>query len=389
MKSYETYASEKREYKDRISGVHVTQLTDYFSNSYHEYFTNNGLWKNGTEYLFTSDRGNATNLYTINFESGEMNRLTDFTHADAKYLYFVNDINPTRNEIYYHFANKLYAYDLDNLESRFLYQAPEGFLLHGGLVGADGKYTYISLQEDLTSRIYTSLGASYIGFAETCEAHPDCRILRVDTETGKTEELWQEKCWIGHVNPSPTQPTLLTFCHEGPWDMVDQRLWFMDTRDCKPVMLRPRKVDKEGVGHEYWFEDGLRVGYQAHRPGVGSFFGVIDYDGKNEQEAMCVPFPSPDHVHSVDFNLIVSDSGTAIKLYKNLGDRFDDARVLCMHDGSFYHQTNHPHPRMMPGAKQVLYNSNVSGYAQLYLADIPDDVMALPKVADAVKPVKA
>ncbi|MBQ7065174.1 MAG: oligogalacturonide lyase [Firmicutes bacterium] len=387
MKSFETYPSEKRVYTDRISGIKVTQLTSFLCNSYHEYFTNNGLWQNGREYLFISDRGNATNLFTINLESGEINRLTDYKPGEHRGIYFANDINPVRPEVYCYENDRIYAYDLTDLETRFLYQAPEGFHLHGGLVGADGKYTYITLQEDLSSRIYTDMGASYIGFAETFEAHPDCRIVRIDTETGKAEELWQENCWIGHVNPSPTQPTLMTFCHEGPWHLVDQRLWFMDTRDCKPVMLRPRKVEGEGVGHEYWFEDGLRVGYQAHQPGVGSFFGVINYDGSHEQEAMCVPFPSPDHVHSVDFNLIVSDSGRAIKLYKNLGDRFDDARVLAMHDGSFFHQFCHPHPRMMPGARQVLYNSNVTGYCQLYLADIPEDVMALPKVADVIKPI--
>lgn len=42
MKAYETYPSEVTEYKDRISGVTVHQLTSYLGHSHHTYFTNNG-----------------------------------------------------------------------------------------------------------------------------------------------------------------------------------------------------------------------------------------------------------------------------------------------------------------------------------------------------------
>lgn len=378
MKAFEIYASEKRAYQDRISGVNVTQLTSYLGHSHHSYFTNNGWWDGNRRLLFTSDRKNATNLFSIEIASGEISRLTDF-HTGIR-PNFCNDVNPARPEAYYTIRNQMYAIDLLTLECRFLYEAPEGFDLHGGLVGADGKYVYGTLMEDLSGRVYANLSASYVGMDDIFAAKPDCRIIRIDTVKGGAEELWQENCWIGHVNPSPTQPTLMTFCHEGTWTMVDHRIWTMDTRDCKPVMLRPRKMEREMVGHEYWYADGLRVGYQAHKPGMGSYLGVIDYDGKNEYEAPCVPFPSPDHIHSNDFNLIVSDSGSSIKLYRYNGTAFDEARVLCMHDGSFFFGSHHPHPRFTADSRQVLYNSTVSGYCNLYLADVPEDVENLPKV---------
>lgn len=380
MKAYEVYASEKRSYKDRISGANVTQLTNYLGHSNHAYFTNNGWWDNNRRLLFCGDRQNASNLFSIEIESGEISRLTDFPAGNSERPHFSNDVNPKRPEVYYTVGNKLYALDLLTLESRFLFEPQPGFNLHGGLVGADGKYTYAVLMEDLSDRIYANLSASYVGMRDIFHANPDCRLVRIDTENGGGEVLWQENCWIGHVNPSPTQPTMLTFCHEGPWQMVDHRIWFMDTRTCRPVKLRPRKMEGEKVGHEYWYADGLHVGYQAHKPGMGSYFGVVDYDGSNEREAPCVPFPSPDHIHSNDFNLIVSDSGKSIKLYRFNGKDFDEARVLCMHDGSFFYGSHHPHPRFTADGRQVLFNSNVSGYCQIYLVDVPEDVQALPKV---------
>ena len=279
----------------------------------------------------------------------------------------------------------MYALNLETLEQRFLYQAPEGFHMHGGLTGADGDYVYATLGEDLSNRIYANLSAAYVGMRDIFYAKPDTRIIRIHVDSGKMEELWQENCWIGHVNPSPTQPTLLTFCHEGPWNLVDHRIWVMDTKNCKPYPIRKRNVDGEKIGHEYWFANGEQIGYQVHTPDHHSYFGFVRFDGTGEMEAPCVPFPSPDHIHSNDFKLIVSDSGKAIKLYRYNGTDFDSAKVLCMHDGSFFYGSHHPHPRFTADGKQILFNSNVSGYCNLYLADIPEDVTTLPEVENEMK----
>lgn len=48
------------------------------------------------------------------------------------------------------------------------------------------------------------------------------------------------------------------------------------------------------------------------------------------------------------------------------------AERLCMHDSSFYFQNSHPHPCFTPDRKHVLYASDIEGYINLYLADIPD-----------------
>ncbi len=385
MKAYERYSSEMTEYKDRISGVTVHQLTSYLGHSNHTYFTNNGWWDNQKRLVFNSDRSNASNLFSIEISTGEISRLTDFGPGQRNRVHFANDVNQKRNEIYFIQNDAMYALNLETLEQRFLYQAPEGFHMHGGLTGADGDYVYATLGEDLSNRIYANLSAAYVGMRDIFYAKPDTRIIRIHVDSGKMEELWQEKCWIGHVNPSPTQPTLLTFCHEGPWNLVDHRIWVMDTKNCKPYPIRKRNVDGEKIGHEYWFANGEQIGYQVHTPDHHSYFGFVRFDGTGEMEAPCVPFPSPDHIHSNDFKLIVSDSGKAIKLYRYNGTDFDSAKVLCMHDGSFFYGSHHPHPRFTADGKQILFNSNVSGYCNLYLADIPEDVTTLPEVENEMK----
>ncbi|MBQ7916952.1 MAG: oligogalacturonide lyase [Firmicutes bacterium] len=386
MKAYEKFASEMKVFQDRVSGATVRQLTSYLGDSWHTYFTNNALWDNNKRLLFNSDRNNTHNLYSIELESGEISRLTDYKPGEGNDVYFVNDRNPKRDEIYFFKGTTLWAHNFVELESRPLYSCPQGFTISGGLCGADGKYVYCYINEDLSSRFYINMGASYVGFQETFDAKPDSRIVRVNVENGQAEEIWQEYYWLDHVNPSPVQANIMTFTHEGPWDQVDQRMWLMNMDTGKVEPLRPRKVEREMIGHEYWFENGVTVGYQVHTPDDKHYFGMINYDGTGEYEGQCIPIKGPaDHIHSLDSKLIVSDAGNTIKLYHFNGKEYDDARVLCMHDGNFFHQKHHPHPKLMPNGKQVLYNSNCMGYCNMYLADIPEDVPSLPKVIDIMK----
>lgn len=379
MQAYEVYPAEIKTFQDRVTGVKITQLTQYLGHSYHTYFTNNGWWDEGRRLLFTSDRKNATNLYSIELATGEISRLTDFPPNNPEVPHFANDVNPQRPEVYYIQNEKMYALNLLTLEARFLYQAPQGFNLYGGLIDADGIYVYGSLKEDLSQRIYSNLSAGYVGMRDIFYANPDCRIVQVNTLTGTSQEIWQENKWIGHINPSPTQGHLLSFCHEGPWQLVDHRIWILNLKTGQPYQLRPREIAEEKIGHEYWFKNGTQIGYQVHKPNGGpSLFGYMNYDGTRQVEGVCAPFPSPDHIHSNDFSVIASDSGKSIKLYLNAGEHFEPARTLCMHDGSFSYGAFHPHPRFTADGQHILYNSTASGYCNLYLVDLPEDLWSLP-----------
>ncbi len=44
-------------------------------------------------------------------------------------------------------------------------------------------------------------------------------------------------------------------------------------------------------------------------------------------------------------------------------------------------QQLHPHPRFSPDGSQVIFTSDMSGYGNVYLADVPD-VRSLPVVVD-------
>lgn len=378
MKPYKIYPSEVITFKDRVSGATVHQLTNYLGHSVHPYFTNNAWYDDAKRFIFESDREGVRNLFSFELESGEIAQLTDFSDTRHGAGRIVKHVNKERNETYYWQNGCLYGVDLKTLDTRPIFIANKpGYNIGGGITGAGGKYLYVSCNEDLSSRIYTNLSASYIGFEETFRAKPHCQILRIDLDTGKCDVVWEEKCWVGHVNPSPTVDGILTFCHEGPWELVDNRMWVLDVNTGKVHQLRPRKQDGEMIGHEYWLQDGIHVGYQVHVPNPDTpvkttYTGFIHYDGSGEVEAKNGPMRSPDHVHSLGTDMIVCDAGKSIHLIRREGDVFDRPRVLAMHNSSFYHQNSHPHPSFTPDGKCALYASDASYYINIYLAEIPD-----------------
>lgn len=374
MAKGDRFPAEWRSFNDPSTGVNVRQLTGYKGHSHHLYFTNPGWYDDGRKLLFGSDRGNRTNLYGISLASGEITQLTDLDMppppAETSFLF--TSKNPRREEVYFWHGRTLLALDLDSLEERRLYEAPAGFVTNMTNVTADGRYVCTALYEDLSDRFPIDLLHGYVGFEEYWAAMPLSRVLRIDTASGQSEIVFEEHYWIGHINTSPALPHILTFCHEGPWHKVDNRIWGLDLETGRAWKIRPT-VAGERVGHEYWFADGEQIGYHGRSAEGTPFFGSIHYDNSGRVEA---PFPHDStHFHSNALDLIVGDgsrSDPRLLLWRFRDGQFEGPRVALTHRGSFHIQIAHVHPRFAPDGKTILFCSDASGYANLHLIETPD-----------------
>lgn len=374
MAKGDTLPAEWQTFRDHETGIEIKQLTNHKGHSHHLYFTNPGWYDGGRRLLFGSDRGNRTNLYSIELATGAITQLTDLElpppPAETSFLFA--SVNPKRDEVYFWHGRDLVALDLHSLEERRIYRAPERFLTNMTNVTADGKYLCTGLYEDLSSKFNVDLLHGYVGFREYWEAMPLSQVLAIDTQTGDARVVFEENYWIGHVNTSPKLPHILTYCHEGPWQKVDNRIWGLDLNTGKNWKIRPSTAG-ENVGHEYWLADGENIGYHGHTQAGEPFYGSIRYDNTNLVEA---PFPADStHFHSNDLGLIVGD-GTRreprLLLWRFQNGQFEGPRVVAHHRGSFQVQITHVHPRFSPDGKQILYVSDTSGYGNLYLVDTPD-----------------
>lgn len=351
---------------DPVSGVTVEQLTNHRGHSHHFYFTNPGWYDNDSRLLFSSDRHNATNLYSLELATGTITQLTDLEQLPLpREVEFLRAcVHAGNNEGYFWHGYDLCALDLSTLQQRTLYTMPEGWDVSMNNATADGKYVCASISEDMSDRFPVDLLRGYVGFRETWEAKPLSRVMRVAVDGSGAEVMWEENYWVGHVNTSPTQSHLLTFCHEGPWGLVDNRIWGLDMKSGAVWQIRPRDEEGEIVGHEYWHADGIHISYHGQKANGYKFFGKVRYDNTDRLE---YAFPHvTGHIHSNDFGLIVGDGGKVVRLWRWNGDGFDGPKVLARHGSSMHIQQTHVHPRFSLDGSYIVYTSDVSGYGNVY-----------------------
>ena len=375
------WPSETVEVQDPFSDIGLRQLTNYRAHSHHFYFTNPGWYDGGRRLLVASDRDNRTNLFGLELHSGQIQQLTDLNPLPLpREVEFLRAcVSSMKDEAYFWYGMELRALDLHSLETRVLYRMEDGWDVSMINCSADGRHVYASVSEDMSSRFRVDYLRGYVGFRETWAARPLSRILRIAVDGSGGQNLFEESYWIGHVNTSPTHNELLTFCHEGPWNEVDNRIWGMNVETGGVWKIRARQEEGEAVGHEYWHSDGERIGYHGRRVDGTQFIGHVRYDDTDPIETA---FPGKTgHIHSNGPELIVGDGGRVVRLWQRQGDGYGAPRALCCHDSSMKIQQLHVHPRFSPDGTHVLFTSDVSGYGNVYLAEVPD-VASLPEVKD-------
>ncbi|MGN6627099.1 MAG: oligogalacturonate lyase family protein, partial [Tepidisphaeraceae bacterium] len=107
-------------------------------------------------------------------------------------------------------------------------------------------------------------------------AHLPMILFTVDLKTGKQNVILHSTDWLNHVLCSPTDPSLIMYCHEGPWTQVD-RIWTIRTDGSQNQLIHQRTMASEIAGHEFWGQDGKTLWYDLQRP-VGEDFFLAAYD---------------------------------------------------------------------------------------------------------------
>jgi oligogalacturonide lyase len=159
-------------------------------------------------------------------------------------------------------------------------------------------------------------------------------LFTVDLRNGTIKPLLHSTDWVNHLLFSPTDPNLLMYCHEGPWQKVD-RIWTIHTDGTQNTLIHKRTMFMEIAGHEFWAPDGKTIWYDWQTP-KGQDFWLAGYDiasGKTTAYHM------QRNEWSIHFN--VSSDGTLF-----CGDGGDPGQVAHAPDGEWI---NLFHPEIIKG----------------------------------------
>ncbi len=366
-----TFASEAFATNDADTGLRVVRLTSYRCHNHHLYFTNPGWWDDGRRLLFASERNNQPNLFSVDLSTHEITQITDMglepdlpagprLHAPWSVAIGSGCKHPTEDRFFFVAMSAVWAVDLRTYELSRLWDCPAGWRCGIMNVTCDGRYLCMSVIQKLRDV-----------WPDWCDGHRS-RIYRIDTTSGTSDIIHEEDEFINHLNTSPIQPHLVTFCHEGaPW-RLKSRIWGLDLNTGKTWAIRPL-VEAEGVNHEWWFPDGEHIGFMASRGPKyrETCIGWIRWDNTGAVE-------KPSGVHCTHYygnstDLIVGD-GTREQPYLFAWSLRDGAwlgpKMVCRHGTSFVCQAVHAHPRVSDDGSHAIFTSDATGYGNVYRVDL-------------------
>jgi oligogalacturonide lyase len=162
-------------------------------------------------------------------------------------------------------------------------------------------------------------------------------FFTIDIRTGKMTTLMHSTDWIGHMLFSPKDPTLLMYCHEGPWQKVD-RIWMIHADGTHNTLIHQRRIAMEIAGHEFWGLDGQTIWYDW-QPIKGQDFYLAGYDLSTGKRTA---FHMERNEWSIHFNLTKD-------LDMFTGDGGDPGQVAKAPDGEWI-ELFHPHMINTTGA---------------------------------------
>jgi oligogalacturonide lyase len=156
---------------------------------------------------------------------------------------------------------------------------------------------------------------------------------------GDIKELLHSTDWVNHLLFSPTDPELLMYCHEGPWQKVD-RIWMIHTDGTHNTLIHKRTMLDEIAGHEFWGLDGETIWYDWQYPKGEDFFLA----GYNLKTGKRTAYHMQRDEWSIHFNLTKD-----LDLFT--GDGGDPGQVARAKDGEWIELF---HPETFPGGNGAL-----------------------------------
>ena len=203
-------------------------------------------------------------------------------------------------------------------------------------------------------------------------------MFTIDLRTGKLKTLLEHSTdWLNHLQFSPKDPTLLMYCHEGSWQMVD-RIWTIRTDGTQNQLIHRRTMENEIAGHEWWGADGETLFYQLHFPRGGRVSFIASYNVKTEDRVWLQYGPDQSSIHdnsSPDGKLFCGDGDNRspwiflfrprlIQDRQTLGDHLikggylESEKLVNM---SKHNYRLEPNPSFTPDQKFIVFRSNMFG----------------------------
>ncbi len=387
------WKSEIHTFNDPKTGREIWQLTNT-GNNHHLYFTENSFDAEKDEIIFLSDRASGEdrpphenscyNLFHMDLRSGEIVQLTDESGVEDGRPSGVGSVTKTPDSqiVVYKTGGQIKKLDMATGRTTVIYEEVGNYSLGAPSIAPNRRYVAFCRDE----KVDVPRGPNYTGFKESFYLTKDGRITVAYLDGSGWYDAFKDTHWVGHFQFCPDDSTLGTFCHEGPWNLVTQRIWLLDlaSREAKPCF---RQNERDSVGHEFWTQDGyvffddrgpghdgtitsdrtqaVATDVQVNQNAVIPFVGLADRNG-NVVRRIDLPYYCNHYHANPDHTCLVGDDVDDLVLIDVSRPQASPV-VLCNHRTSWHTQSSHCHPTWSWDGTRILYASDFGGRINLYM----------------------
>ncbi|HYJ90188.1 MAG TPA: oligogalacturonate lyase family protein [Pyrinomonadaceae bacterium] len=373
-----------REWIDPETGHRVVRLSDEPGSSSF-YFHQNAYTASGDKIVFSTRHG----LSTYDFKNKKIEEIVEGRTSNVI-------VGRKTRKVFYLKGDTVYETDIDTKATREIVKEPKlrsgsGFAVNADETLLGGSMVVGPVPDEFRppappapgQPAPTPRGDNYPGKGDMMERRLAAKIpmalYTVNIKTGEIKTFNPSTDWLNHVQFSPTDPTLMMFCHEGPWHKVD-RIWTIRTDGSDLKKIHTRTMDMEIAGHEFFGQDGKHIYYDLQTP-KSQVFWLAEHDIKTGK---LTKYSLTKHEWSVHYNVspdgklfsgdgggpnsvAKGDNGQWMYLFRPKDGKLESEKLvnLAKHD-----YTLEPNGTFTPDGKWIVFRSNMYGPTQVYAVEV-------------------
>lgn len=369
------------EWIDQDTHHKIVRLSRKDGNSLSFYFHNNPFI--GNKMLFYSTDRNGRQIYTVDLRTLKMEQITDVHRPSDSTVRMSGPngeiVGTHSRSVYYQVKDSVFATNIDSRKTRLIFVFPADFKGSISTLNADETQMAGVKSGEEEKEILKKYPEKSQFFNRIYDAHIPHTLFTIDTKTGELKKIHEENTWLGHVQFSPTDPAILMFCHEGPWQKVD-RIWTINVQTGDVKLMHKRTVENEIAGHEFFSPDGKSIYFDWQIPKGQTFYlGNVDINTLAEKKYQMTRDEWSIHFTvSPDQKLYAGDGGDEgqvakakngrwIYLFRPEGDHFVSEKLVNMKDQ--YYKLE-PNVHFSPDGKWVIFRANFEGQEEVYAVEL-------------------
>jgi oligogalacturonide lyase len=360
------------EWIDQDTNHKLVRLTNNPGENASFYFHNNPFIGNSMVFYSTDSSGRQLN--TLDLQSKQVKRLTNFNRPMSGEITGVK----TR-KVFYQVGDSVLSTHIDTKQTELIFVFPKDFKSTVTTINADETLLGGYHSTDAEREIYRQNPAKSSYFNLIYEAKLPRTLFTIDLKSKQLKKLHTDSAWLNHVQFSTTDPSILMFCHEGPWHKVN-RIWTIDINTGNIQLMHKRTMDMEIAGHEFFSRDGKQIWFDLQMPRSVTFY-LAAADVKTGKEMKYSLTRDEWSIHfnqSPDQRLFAGDGGDSgqvakakdgmwIYLFRPQGDKLVSEKLVNMKHHNYRLE---PNVHFSPDGKWIIFRANFEGTQQVYAVEI-------------------